>query len=270
MRGLKPFSRLAGRAVFFVGALLGYIFIIASTPSAAQEVEPQSSSSFLRNMAEGHSNNWYIANYSFPSKHYRVGWVRDHVSFSAEGMKLEIDREPTEFQPFSGAEYQRKGKYGYGRYEVVMKPATGSGLVSSFFVHTGSHYGTPHDETSIQFLGRDTTRLQVSLFAANVAETPALIELGFDAANDFNLYAFEWTPERITWFVNDQIIHSIERGADEMPSHPGLIMTNLWTGASGQEDWHGAPSFEDGAAAMYRCISFQKPGDNTPQCSDNR
>lgn len=243
----------------------------ADAPDPVIKTTPQSIGgmrSFAARLSEGHSDKWYIANYSFPSDHYRTGWDRRNVSFNDQGMRLEINRRPTRYQPYSGAEYHRKGKYGYGRYEVVMKAARGEGLVSAFFVYTGPHYGDPHDEIDLEFLGKDTSVLHPNLFVDGQAFSPPSLQLGFDAADDFNHYAFEWDPDRVAWFVNGHEVLTLHRPAIEMPSHPGIIMANIWTGAPDQYDWHGEPRFADGANAVVRCISFQARGDQTPQCSD--
>lgn len=238
------------------------------------EVEPikhdhVQSGSFIAILSEGHTNSWYKANFSYPSDFYNTGWVADNIRFSSDGLGLFIDRRETKHQPYSGAEYQKLGRYGLGRYEAVVKPAAGSGLVSSFFVYTGPHYNDPHHEVDIEFLGQDTTQMHPNIFVNGKPKNPPTINLGFDAAESFNLYAFEWDEERITWFVNDQKVLVAERPLQDMPRVPGLIMANLWTGSKGQYDWHGRPNFEDHSSTHYKCISYRAPGDEqAEQCSD--
>ena len=36
---------------------------------------------------------------------------------------------------------------------------------------------------------------------------PPTLDLGFDAADSFNDYAFIWYSDRIEWYVNGQLIY---------------------------------------------------------------
>jgi beta-glucanase (GH16 family) len=60
-----------------------------------------------------------------------------------------------------------------------MKAAQGSGIISSFFFYTG----TPHDEIDVEFLGKDTTKVQFNYLKNGVGGHEQLISLGFDAAS---------------------------------------------------------------------------------------
>src|SRR6056297_1874685 len=42
--------------------------------------------------------------------------------------------------------------------------------------------------------------------------TPILIDLGFDASEDFHNYAIEWEPYEIRWFVDGGLIHVRKHG----------------------------------------------------------
>ena len=260
-------------AALVMTCAIAYIAAPRPVPQSADPlpIVPQSvggMGSFVQALSAGADKGGYIANYSFPSDHYRTGWAARNAIYTEDGLRLSIDRRPTRFQPFSGAEYHRRGKFGFGRYEVIMKAAHGEGVVSAFFLYTGPHYGDPHNEIDLEFLGRDTTVLHPNLYVDGKAFSPPSLQLGFDAADDFNLYAFEWAPERVTWFVNNEPVLDLNRPAHAMPTHPGIIMANIWTGAPGLYAWHGEPNFADGTHAVFRCISFQALGEETEQCSD--
>jgi beta-glucanase (GH16 family) len=55
------------------------------------------------------------------------------------------------------------------------------------------------------------------------------IDLGFDATEDFHLYAIDWQPDHVAWLVDGRIVH--ERvGWDPTPiPHLGMrLHANLW------------------------------------------
>ena len=212
--------------------------------------------------------DWYVSDFSFPSAHYNTGWSKDHITYSSSGLRLVLAKHRGEHHPYTGGEFQRGGYYGYGRYEVVMRPAKGSGLVSSFFTYTGPPFGHPHDEIDIEFLGNDTSKVQFNVFANGEALNPPLISLGFDASEAFNLYAFEWTENEVRWYVNGQHVFTVSDTDWRIPAYPGKIMVNLWTGQPKLFAWHGRPNFANGVSAEYKCISYQEAGYSTNQCSD--
>ena len=132
--------------------------------------------------------------FTFRSLFYRAGWVAENVHFENPSISLEINRKPVDHQPYSGAEVQKRGYYGFGRYEVVMQAAPGSGAVSSFFTHTDATFGDPHDEIDIEFLGNNTRQIHANVFADGQTTGSIYIDLPFDAAEEVHLYAFDWQP----------------------------------------------------------------------------
>ncbi len=212
--------------------------------------------------------DWYVTDFSFESEFYRTGFLAENVQIKKDRTELVLDRRDTDIHPNSGAEIQRNGDFSFGRYEVVMRPAKGSGVVSSFFTHTFDLFGDPHDEIDFEFLGNNTRMVSVNSFTNGKAFGPKQIKLPFDAAQHKHLYAFEWLPDRIDWYVDDQRVHTITSEDYPIPQAPGRLMMSIWTGSPEQYGWHGKPTFKNGVAASYYCTSFQAAGDTTPQCSD--
>jgi beta-glucanase (GH16 family) len=211
---------------------------------------------------------FYRSEYSNPTGHYGGDWSRDNIGQSAAGADLEVRRQPSRSGPYTGGEMKTLKTYGYGRYEVVMRPAKGSGLVSSFFTYTGSYDGNPHDEIDIEFLGLDTSRIHFNYFRNGKTGASATFDLPFDAAEADHLYAFEWAPEGITWYVDGAPYYKTVEGDAYLPTTPGSVIFNAWTGKPFMSAWHGKPTFESGASAHYSCVSFSPIGEDTRACSD--
>ena len=211
---------------------------------------------------------FYRSEYSNPTGHYGGDWSRDNIRQTAEGADLDVRRHPSRSGPYTGGEMKTLKTYGYGRYEVVMRPAKGSGLVSSFFTYTGSYEGNPHDEIDIEFLGLDTSRIHFNYFRNGKTGESATFDLPFDAADADHLYAFEWAPEGITWYVDGEPYYKTVEGDAYLPTTPGSVIFNVWTGKPFMSAWHGKPTFESGAAAHYSCVSFSPMGEQSRACSD--
>ncbi|MEL7548155.1 MAG: family 16 glycosylhydrolase [Pseudomonadota bacterium] len=230
----------------------------------------ENGTSFVRWFAEGHDDAaWYRSDFDNVDHFMEVGWSPDNMAFHAGRLDLWLTNKPSETNPYTSAEYQKRGRYGFGRFEVVMRAAQGSGLVSSFFTHTDAYFDTPHDEIDFEILGKDTRKVYVNWFTNGESGAASWIDLGFDAADAFHLYAFEWTPETIRWFVDGTLIYERPSDSLDVPVTPGRIIVNLWTGQPGQYDWHGEPGFAAADRASYQCISYQSLSDiDHPQCSD--
>ncbi len=129
-----------------------------------------------------------------------------------------------------GAEYQSYVTYGYGYYSVRMKAIKREGVVSSFFTYTRN---PQWDEIDIEFLGKDTTKVQFNYFTNGVGNHEYLYDLGFDASAGFHEYGFKWEKDKITWYVDGKGVYC---AAASIPSHGGRIMINAWNGKSEGEN----------------------------------
>lgn len=155
-------------------------------------------------------------------------------------------------KPYARAEYRTRNKFGYGLYQVRMKPAKNTGIVSSFFIYTGPTDGTPWDEIDIEFLGKDTTKVQFNYFTNGVGNHEYTYDLGFDASASYHTYAFNWQPNYIAWLVDGREVY---RAYSNIPSHPGKIMLNIWPGI-GVNDWLGAYDGRTGLTASYDWVAY--------------
>lgn len=198
---------------------------------------------------------------------YGGDWLPENIE-ARSGAFLEVKREQHGGLPYTAAEMQSAGTYRYGRYETIMQPARGSGLVTAFFTYTGPWFGDPHDEIDIEFLGSDTTKIHFNYFKNGKSIKPATFDLPFDAASAPHLYAFEWRPDGITWFVEGEPVYATEAGDPGIPVAASKVMFSAWTGNAAMAGWHGKPLFRDGAGARFSCVSFTPLGHETPKCSD--
>lgn len=184
-------------------------------------------------------------------------WHKENVPFADGTRQLIIDyseNPAADKVPYSGGEYRSKATYGYGRYEVVMKAIKNDGVVSSFFTYTGPSAGDPWDEIDFEVLGKDTTKVQLNYFRNGVGGHEKMIDLGFDASEDFHTYAFEWHKNAIIWFVDGKEV--FRRENEDFPVTKQKIMMNAWPGIT-VDDWLNP--FDDSnlpLIAEYKSIKY--------------
>lgn len=184
---------------------------------------------------------------------FNCTWRGNNVNFRNGIMELSITRD---FQwgscPYAGGEYRTNDKFGYGLYQVRMKPAKNTGIVSSFFTYTGPSENTPWDEIDIEFLGKDTTKVQFNYYTNGVGNHEYLYNLGFDASKEFHTYAFNWQRNYIAWYVDGREVY---RAYNNIPSHPGKIMMNMWPGRN-VDNWLGAFNGVTPLKASYDWMAY--------------
>ncbi len=215
-------------------------------------------------------DDWFRSDFEIRRDWIGTAWRSDGAVFADDHLALRLApvTDGTTDKDFLGAEVQSPGFHSFGRYEVVMRPARAHGVISSFFTYTGPHFDAPHDEIDIEFLGKDTTRMWVLAFSDGKKLQGEFLELGFDAADAPHLYAFEWTPDDIKWFVDGTEVFQVQSQTPPVPHNPGKIYMNIWAGGPGQRGWSGVAPADTQAEAQYYCVSFRPTGTDASQCSD--
>ncbi|MDE7416214.1 MAG: RICIN domain-containing protein [Lachnospiraceae bacterium] len=188
---------------------------------------------------------------------FHCKWEPENIIFYNGIMDMRIDRADGHY---TGGEYRTKEYFGYGFYQVRMKPIKNDGVVSSFFTYTGPSDGTTWDEIDIEFLGKDTTHVQFNYYVDGRGGHEKWYDLGFDASEEYHTYGFNWYEGGITWYVDGEPVYTAP-SIDIFPSHPGKIMMNVWPGI-GVDDWLNAYDGRTPLHAYYDWISWDAPDNN--------
>lgn len=189
---------------------------------------------------------------------FNCTWRKNNCTFEDGVMKLtiDLDGQGNGAIPYSGGEFRSREFYGYGYYEVCMKPIKNDGVVSSFFTYTGPSDNNPWDEIDIEFLGKDTTKVQFNYFTNGKGNHEKVLSLGFDAAEDFHTYAFLWEQNAITWYVDGVEVH---KASLNIPKTPSKIMMNVWPG-TGVDGWLNAYDGNTPISAEYKYFLYDENG----------
>ena len=203
---------------------------------------------------------------------FNVVWKSHNVVYENGIMRLGITEESatayldgTEVAfNYTAGEARTQNYYHYGDYEVSMKPSANPGTASTFFVCTGPYdeknvtdedgnvtkVPNAHDEIDIEFLGKDTTKVQFNFFVGGQGGNEYMYDLGFDASKEFHRYGFRWAEDSITWFVDGVPVYKVTtnknavggtnlRVVDKLPSTAGRMLTNYWCGNERAWGWMG-------------------------------
>lgn len=177
---------------------------------------------------------WSMRDDTFPS---------NECMFSPSNLTLTKDnnyiftakKQNMEVREYSSAAITSNKSFLYGRFEAKLKPPKVSGFVTGVFLHRDS----PRQEIDIEFTGNNPTKMLTNVYYNPGVEsarfdygyrgTPLEIELGFDASEDYHLYAIEWDPNQIRWYVDNILVHTRNNwGPTPIPHLPMKFHINLW------------------------------------------
>ena len=190
-------------------------------------------------------------------------WSKNNVQFSGGKMNLSITGNS--WQGYKGAEYRTVQTFGYGMYDVSMKPIKNDGVVSSFFTYTGPSDGTVWDEIDIEFLGKNTNQVQFNYYTRGQGNHEYVYNLGFDASQSFHQYGFYWDKNSITWYVDKKPVYTAYR---DIPTTPGKIMMNVWNG-KGVDEWLNHYNGKAPLTAQYDWRSYTAPSSGSSNNNNN-
>ncbi|WP_224250174.1 family 16 glycosylhydrolase [Hyalangium gracile] len=247
-------------------AVFGVLFIIAGACApSTQEEDAEAQGAIDQSQKGGLSDDfnafntvlWNVSDRYSNGGIFDAGWRASNVSFGGGTMTLTLDDIGCPLacaaEPYAGAEYKSELRYGYGYYEVRMKAAKGSGLVSSFFIYNPY----PRDEIDIEFLGKDTTRMQINYWKEGVGGNEVMVPLGFDASAAFHTYAIQWRANSIEWYVDGVLRHRVTGSQETLPRRGGHIVMNIWTSLTAVS-WLGPLNYTGPVSAVYDSVQWYR------------
>ncbi len=162
-------------------------------------------------------------------------------------------------KPYKAAEIYSKQAYKYGRYEIRMRVAKGSGVLSTFFTYkNGSEQsGVFWEEIDIEVFGKNNaTQWQSNVIIGTnrpTTKTEGLHTTGFSMGDAYHTYVLEWTPSYIAWFVDGAQVRRINGGQFVTSlTNPQDLRFNLW--AANIAEWVGP--WNDSILPVYQFVNY--------------
>lgn len=191
-----------------------------------------------------------------------AAFAREGLVHDAVGAQLMLSKTAVGNRPYRSGSFASARAFGHGRFEAEIRPARGSGLVTGFFLHRAS----PRQEIDVELTGDDPHCMLINVYfnpgddgaaiGYGYRGSPCRIELGFDATLDFHLYAIDWRPGCIRWWVDGRAVHDrVGWDPTPIPHLPMRLHANLWAPRSvelaGRIDESALPS-----TATFRNVSI--------------
>lgn len=154
------------------------------------------------------------------------GWVRLKISVSPQGVK-----------PVVAEITSKRNNFFYGSYRASIKFDNIPGGVVGWFV-----YRTTEDlhEIDVEYLTRDIKNIHLTLHHEQTSVDYKLKPISFDPTTDFHEYRFDWYPDKVIYFIDEQKVDSLTK---KVPDAACTIMLNFWSGNIA--GWGGAAPTTD-------------------------
>jgi beta-glucanase (GH16 family) len=172
-------------------------------------------------------------------------------------------------KPYKGAEIYSNQSYKYGKYEMRMRVAKGSGILSTFFTYkNGSEIsGNFWEELDIEVFGKNNaTTFQSNIITNNPKKYSEQVHSpGYSMGDDYHTYVLEWTPDYVAWHIDGvEMRKSTGTQVSELTSAQSLRF-NLW--AANITSWVG--SFDANSLPVYQFVNWIKYYSYTPGTGTN-
>jgi beta-glucuronidase len=149
---------------------------------------------------------------------------------------------------------QRKFAQRYGRFEARIKIPAGQGMWPAFWMlGEGGRWPDAGEIDIMENIGKEPGTVHGTIHGPGYSgskgiSTPLTLEAGRKFADDFHVYAVEWEPNVIRWYVDDRLYKTVTpadlpAGTRWVYDHPFYLLLNLAVGG----DWPGSP---DGTTAF--------------------
>ncbi|MEM0984897.1 MAG: family 16 glycosylhydrolase [Pseudomonadota bacterium] len=268
-------STLSGCATDSIGnqvdgtapAAVSHIADLGERVLVPASADPMIGEALYSDAAQGFSTyDWAVSEYT-PGGLQNVTWNRSHVALGETFLSLMITPPVERGKPFPSGEIQSIDTMGYGTYSAVLRPAVGSGLLSSFYARAEAGDDTGASTFGFAFQGKDPRDVYIRLMVDDEVLVQDKVSLDFNAAADFHVYTMDWTPDALVWFIDGEEVHRVERTLAPLPEQPGKMFANLWAGTPDQAHWMGRPRFPSGVSLDIACIAHQPMGKSGKICS---
>lgn len=203
-------------------------------------------------------DRWYVSSGWTNGDHQNCLWHEDQVEIASDTGRLLLSLSDVARgdHDYSCGEIQSEDAYGYGVYEARLRAPLVSGMNSNFFTHIGAPQNLPHNEIDFEFIVQpgEGPVIQTNYFTNDVGKNEELHPI-VDNGLEFHVYAFEWTPDHLRWFINGTLIR--EESHPDIPRPPQKIYFSIWsTGTLTQ--WMGPLKYPDDPVVLeVDYVSFQ-------------
>ena len=146
----------------------------------------------------------------------------------------------------------------WGRIEVWMKAASGTGIISSMMLLSDDL-----DEIDWEFMGGNVTHAETNYFGKGAQDFHNAIYYPVDGGvqDDYHNYTIDWTKDRLEFHIDGNKVRTLlpkdANNSRNYPQTPMRLSLGIWAGGDptlpeGTRQWAGGDTnYNDGPFTMY-------------------
>jgi endo-1,3-1,4-beta-glycanase ExoK len=209
---------------------------------------------------------------SWPSPDSKTGlnhgtYVPENVDFIDGVLRLKVEQtQGPDGVVSKGAAVWTRQKFGYGKYEFVMRMASesptpngsgkaGSGTVSSAFLY----FQNSETEMDIEFLGDKNCVWATNYHNLNLNTPPSYSPevrttdqvRNSSLADQFHHYKLDWQPESVNWYIDGILVASHHTN---VPIAPAYIILQIR--GTNSNEWGGKATLNVTRYAYVKSVKF--------------
>ena len=140
-----------------------------------------------------------------------------NVSVSEGNLQIKLPKRSLE-----GGELVSNDLYGYGSYSARMKLPYAPTSITGFFLYKSPDY---ESEIDIELYNDSSQRIMFTTYAGGAQTHTETMQLPFDPAEGFHEYRFDYAPDSISFYADEQIMKTWNGG---LPTNSMHLMVNAW------------------------------------------
>lgn len=211
-------------------ALLALTIIVCFSPipARAQDDQERVGGAFIERFQTFDQTRWLVSE-GWPSEDlFSTEWRPSQVAQASQGLRLTLAAtpQPGAHKPYMSGELRSVEEFRYGYFAARYRVVRGGGVVSAFFTFAPPTASGGQNEIDMEVAGNDTQQIELT-YHVNGRHIREIVQLGFDASEDFHTYAFDWRADSIRWYVDNRLVHTSRDHVSEL-NRPQQIFASLW------------------------------------------
>ncbi|GMG00259.1 unnamed protein product [[Candida] boidinii] len=206
----------------------------------------------------------FATNFKEESDLFDVYSTPDEIFYGDDGLTLTLAKR------FDNPSLKSNFAIMFGKVEVILKAASGTGVVSSFYLQSNDL-----DEIDFEWVGGDGYHVQSNYFSKGNTATydRGGMHAMADPRADFHNYTIEWNENEINWIVDSNIVRTLTPSNSQgFPQAPMYLFMGIWAGgdssnAEGTIEWAGG--LTDYSDAPFSMLSVVKLTEEKPKLTLN-
>lgn len=143
----------------------------------------------------------------------------DPTNVDVDGQNLRIKLPARSYE---GGEILTNALHGFGSYSARMKLPNAPGSITGFFLYKSPDF---ESEIDIELYNDSSRRIMFTTYAGGRQTHTETLPLPFDPTAAFHEYRFDYAPDSVTFYVDDQPMKTWNDGIPQTSMH---LMLNSW------------------------------------------